>query len=1326
MIDRRVEVVHPKPKESERGKISYFSEFLGEKNIVLLGDPGSGKTYLFNSFSESEQVNVRSFLRRPAAQFIGCELFINGLDEKRTGRNDTDIFDEVIKKLFECQPQKVRISCRERDWLGETDLAAFDDYFGQHGEVTVLRLCGLTNDEQLHVLASNTEIQIPDPALFLTTASEKKLTELLLNPQNLIMLAKVVDGGAWPKTRRELFQKATDILLKEHNVDKKIQHYSLGELQEAAGVLCAARLISDIDGISLTPHEQSEDTGYFGEINFIDASQLESAISRRVFINKSNNTVDYVHRTIAEYLAASWLAKKIRHHGLPVNRVLKLLGIDDVPSSELKGVYAWLPVLLPEYGEIFIQNDPFTVALYGDASELTNQNKRVLLKSLEALAARDPFFYAKYRTKNFSSILNSELAKEIKELLLRVRSVNLRILLLDILSCGEPIAELKAVYVAILRSEYHYLAEKEAALDCLLRLSRNPIVLSYIYRNIPQPETEDGIVLRSNFIASSYSYAFYADDIYRLIRSVLGCKDKLPIGSLWHLATNILSAHDIEEVFQHLEPLGSIELKNNLNEINYILDGWLVKYLANQKPALAKKVWPILQTITTFQEQGYSRDREKVRRIFLQSPLLLEQLIQEAVSNYNPCFFEKAYYGMINNIVMALANAPSEEQIYSAICEQLFDNNNTEELDILLYEAAWSLTKTTVRLAQRFADDLLELPSSKPWLSKLSEGNSVCKIPTYHYKSIHDRESREQGALRTQQKNAASLLDVQHKLLSGNAPKIMGWLGNVYFNRFASGVTNQDPLEHLASKIDQTGLPIATAAIRSFLTSNRFPQWPEIKSCILQHRFYEEWLTAVASVDLYYREHSALPHLSCAKKQALFAIYAFLRGWFNFPSADDGTAWWPYFFKQNKDSALDVYLELLYCTIDKPERAIGLHELIYEQEFEQDRYTIIHQILRTHSDIETSRLEELVCVLIKESDFNVQLSKTANESLAGVLSQKNREFWTLVDYFFCSGQSKIDLSSISKNNVKLVRSLLACEQGSRGALHAVDTSKVVEIIEIAAKFYQNTYDFKAESAFLSWDGAQFIRTLITELALRADECSIAHLEGLLTNTILESYADHTKHALAESKTRFRDISFDRPNWQQTLSVLENHVPINAADLWALLADQLESVSKRISNSSNDLYKQFWNEDKYNKTTKPKGEESARDALFELVHTSLILKGVNIEPEGHMAHDKRADLLAIFRDIRIPIELKRDYHSELWTAVENQLHRLYTKDPRCGGYGVFVVFWYGDKRGCNITTHPKKTPDAKTAMELKNQLASYISAENKQKTYVAVLDVSGAY
>src|SRR5689334_14141644 len=145
---RQINIAHRREGAAPRP----FAAFSDKANIVLLGDPGAGKTHLFRETAANERarfVTARAFLSTPASTLRGQVLFIDGLDEKRAGRGDRDTVDALVAKLFDVAPPKVRISCRAADWLGESDLAAMAPYFAQQGGATVLHLENLSQDEQL-------------------------------------------------------------------------------------------------------------------------------------------------------------------------------------------------------------------------------------------------------------------------------------------------------------------------------------------------------------------------------------------------------------------------------------------------------------------------------------------------------------------------------------------------------------------------------------------------------------------------------------------------------------------------------------------------------------------------------------------------------------------------------------------------------------------------------------------------------------------------------------------------------------------------------------------------------------------------------------------------------------------------------------------------------------------------------------------------------------------------------------------------------------------------------------------------------------------------
>jgi predicted NACHT family NTPase len=207
MTDREVRQISPVLEEQEPQPFSVFAD---RTNVILLGDPGAGKTHLFREAATSaggRLLTARAFLIIPPLP-SNVVLFIDGLDEQRAGRGDRGTIDAVVQKLFAVSPAKVRISCRVADWLGESDLAAFQPFFDSSGDAVVLGLERLSRAEQRIVLAAQ-GMTAANADAFTEEAEARGLADFLENPQNLIMLVEAVKSGSWPATRRELFELST-------------------------------------------------------------------------------------------------------------------------------------------------------------------------------------------------------------------------------------------------------------------------------------------------------------------------------------------------------------------------------------------------------------------------------------------------------------------------------------------------------------------------------------------------------------------------------------------------------------------------------------------------------------------------------------------------------------------------------------------------------------------------------------------------------------------------------------------------------------------------------------------------------------------------------------------------------------------------------------------------------------------------------------------------------------------------------------------------------------------------------------------------------------
>ena len=244
---------------------------------------------------------------------------------------------------------------------------------------------------------------------------------------------------------------------------------------------------------------------------------------------------------------------------------------------------------------------------------------------------------------------------------------------------------------------------------------------------------------------------------------------------------------------------------------------------------------------------------------------------------------------------------------------------------------------------------------------------------------------------------------------------------------------------------------------------------------------------------------------------------------------------------------------------------------------------------------------------------------------------------------------------------------------------------------------------------------------INELGGQPTEEAGDALDGLVADEMLSAW--HSKLEFVRNRQRrlHRDASYAPMNVADVLGLLRNGPPANVADLHASLFDRLRDLSSHIRGNNADLWRPFWADDHESPPEKPKHENSCRDALLVML-PSRLPEGVDAQPEGQYAADRRADIRVGFKDCNIPVEIKRHYHPDLWTAIHDQLIAKYTTDPATGGYGIYLVLWFNSEvESC--PPHPKDRDRPSTPDELESRLNESMSHEQRRTISVVVLDVT---
>jgi len=1343
MLNRQVRQIYPQQDKDTQTVV--FSDYSHFPNIVLLGDPGAGKTHLFKQFAalqEAKYLTVRHFLSGVPIDNQKT-LFIDALDEKRSASNSSDVVDDIVRRLFSQTPQNVRISCRSQDWLGESDLSAFLPYFELTGGYVVLHLQSLSKEEQTAILQAN---GVEHPEAFLAEAEKRDASEFLYNPQNLLMLAEAVKEGNWPRTRSELFHSATQFLLTEHSQEHTRLTsgiYTSDELEYPAGSICALRILSDVSGVSLLPNDIRPEYPSYRTISFFSHEIIRAALSRRVFsAGDELETVEYSHRTIAEYLAAKWLAG-IVDKGLPMGRLRSMLGFEGYPSSELRGLHAWLAVFLPQYAQVFIEADPYGVLTYGDAASLPIAEKQNLLVALSKLSERDPWF----RNHGLNSYLNGFATVEMETLLRQIirdphSSFSLRMIALESLSVTTPIVALSDDLINIVKSEDSSYAEKEEAITALIHFGVSGKKFSVRFFSGLKDKNHDSIRLRNHIIQLLYKEYFVPQDIAQLLVDTLNItSERLPIGALWRL-NDIVPTAGLLAIFEYLARYYTAHSKDwyssakNHYEIVHFLEAGLLQILSEKNGYSTSQIWLCLKTFYSYSHNhrygGYDNVQKSIVQEIKNRSWQYEDIIDAAILSFTRY---NTHYLFLHEFGGSTFHLISDEILLARFIHYLShaeaDSGKTE----CIYRLTFPVLYRCAKPSQETFEFLSAYCHLNVKLTTVFETSIVCEIDDWRVKHNLNKIAyeKERNASRYEDRHSFELC--RQEIVSGQH---LGWLKHIsyiYYSIYSDVDDKLTPVRRCADILGAENVTDAISGLLAILNRSDLPTIDELNCALLKSEYYGWWYAVLAGSDELYKKHPDITQWSEGLLTTLLALDVILALFIkeNNVVSDYSLPWKRDVILNKTAFFIKTYYHIInFCINNQLQDIRALNYLLNDTCIPIDyAIPLVMRLAKEHPD-DSLHLQNLVGWLLAHPESHAELLQLSELMVAqpSKLKNPNYQIWLVCTYLFAPDQCQDLFLSESKSApemIALIRQLSGKAKRGRGSSeHRLSLTQLEAIITVSATHFPNA-DRVARNDSNSannWEYADFIKRLIDDVSSFSSYDAGEVFERLLLLPECTSYRDYLLHAQSNQKVRYRESQFQHTNWKQALNTLKNQTPANVMDLYALLLDHLRDIANRITYENTDIYKQFWNENGNGQILVPKPEESCRNFFLELLRARLYPLQIICEPEGHMVSGKRADIIISLPGIKIPIEIKRDYHRDVWSALNEQLGQLYTTNPDAAGYGIYLVFWFGASRPNAIPRPAKDTPPPVNATTMEYILNEVVPKVKRDRLSAIVIDVSG--
>jgi hypothetical protein len=1151
----------------------------------------------------------------------------------------------------------------------------------------VVLLGRLSSDEQRAVLQAQ-GLSSSDADAFLHEATECALGGFLENPQNLIMLQRAVQTGKWPATRKELFELSTHLMLKEFDRSHARSGsgiYTVEELRPAAGAICAARLISDVEAISLADHEDFPTIPSYRSLTMVAPEKTMAALARRVFVSgPAPESIDYAHRTTAEYLGAAWLADTVRN-GTPLGRLVALMGIDGHPAPELRGLHAWLAVHLPEHADRLIDADPYGMLTYGDAASLPSSSCAHLVKALGRLSQTSPWFRSgNWRSPAIAALSRSDMVEEFQAVL-RSSSAGfgVRSIVVEAAAFGAPMPELKddlADVVVRFQSPY---AERVYALIALLRIGAEGKAAAESAFHKLGADTY-ALSLRAEIIERMYGQPFGPADIAVLLKDVAGnAEDGLTVTSVLYSLSVNMPLVDISGVLDDV-PHGESAtrpLRPKEHEVAQFVDRVLIRAwreIDDIDPARALKWLRLRNTYS----RGYGGGRsDDVRSAIIERKDRLKAITDHFLETF---VVDANRWSRLSRFREITLLAVTSKEILTQIKEHMARVPAGSEKELFLYEAAFSMSYgMDGPEAQAAFDALFALGDNRADLRAVRDKSTIDELPEANLsRSPPGKTELSPEELRDKFEKDAETIR------SGSNLPWLSWAAFVYFGSFRDSNKQTSPHERLVTVLGEANAQIAIEGFIAALSRPDIPPLANVVELTAKGQLYDWWYTLAAGLMERYESHLGLTTFSgdFLKAMLVFDLTNPVFEWVKGGSRVVVPKWKTALMEEQPELVRDAYAAIARAKLVNGQQNVdGLRELMADDAFKRFRGDTAVQFLRDFPNMDRFRLNELIDGVFATPTIHSEFFSIAHRVLTGEVEvgQEQYDTWLAAAYRLSPHRYEAEVEAIAEQRPSVVFELR--DRTGFGSDGKQSGTLALTQLEFLARLTGTHYPETSPPPggwwgnTNVWDGVEFCRKLIDAISAIPSEAASEALRRLESDARMASYNLHLRHALSNQESRRRETEYDRPDWPSTIEALSNGRPATVADLHALVLDQLNDLCSRIAHENTDIYKSFWNVDSNSRPQRPRPEDACRDTLVTMLRPAMALQGIAVEPEGHMVADKRADISVAMPGRKILCELKRDYHTDLWTAADEQLERFYAHDSEAKGFGIYGVFWFGDKR-----------------------------------------------
>jgi hypothetical protein len=1355
---------HAHPQEGTHNEPRWLTEWRDEPAYVLLGDPGAGKT-------ESLEVEAKAangvfvsadLIQAGVAPSVGEDalVFIDAIDEVK-GSGQGAIVGAVARYLRDNGKPRFRIACREADWRVDADRQLLEAV-APGGQVKELHLSPLSDEDIRAVLNARTTV-VPDAERFIEQAKQQGVQDWLRNPLLLnLMVESVAQNGQLPDSRKGIYEAACHAMAQEHN-DRHLEQQALtaGLVQhvlEDVGTLCALLLLSGQVAISKSARPAEEVMALPALPNDLVMHNPTQAIKSKLF-STEGDLIRPRHRTIAEFLGAKALAKRVQE-GLPLLRVLALVqGYDGVPVESMRGLCAWLAVHLHgDQRRLLIEADPLGFIVNGDTAELTHGERWQLIHALAELSEQNPWFRnGQWESHPFGPLASPDMREAFAQAL-----------------AGPD------------RSESH-----QRFIDCLLGA----------LQHAPQPMPALAPLLAQWVMDTQVQEYVRVSAYYAWRRHVAseeqGAQIKLWLDALEGQRSLLKSL--VEALLQDAYPqwiqADVLRFLPTDEEGMSIWWFWSREFLrltpSDLLPSLAR-AW--LEGSSRGSLTGYDFDRREVASSLLCA--VLEKHGDGATHQdvYEWLAIGLDEYGFVDQreknagVVRWLQSRPDTIKAVAKLCWEHADvdeqgakvfSSALQRLrgvalpnDWVRWQMSVALNTTGPDLVQYLIQGVNFFVEDKPvgfdvptvqeviaWVQVLGakHPDAVLWFEKAQATASHVLVERQQQDTEQAQRRLRYEAERDHrrqKRLKEIRPHLDRWpetplptgllsaIADAHEKRF-SDIQGDTPEARVAEFLGTTSeqeLEKVFGALDACLERDDVPEVQKIIDIASKNqRFYLQMPCLLAARRACERDPQAWRSWSTSLQQQLFAFWLT----HNFGEAP------PWFVSLGAEFP-DVVAPVLILFAKSKfkhksfQSLVGLRRLSQEPTWQALTKRVLSDILdmfplKAGEDGNRVLNHDLLSALhlLPSEDAKALVEKKLTyKSLDGSQRIAWLVAWLRSEPARALKELVKHVGNVHAQHRRVVIAAIALRQ--QGVLlqsvSSLPVACVQRLIEWVAPM-TSSGEWPGGIVSEEEERADLVRALLGNLGNNPSPEAANALQTLECDSKLEGWEQRAQFHLQQQRRLQRETAFQPASLQAVARVLCRQGPANQADLLALVVDHLKGLESELRGDTTFQLRHFWNGDtrtekaqKANRDKVPSIENECTLELLALLRPRLQALGLVLEVESQAAAQKRMDLRANCvvdgERITLPIEAKREDHKEVWTAWRDQLQRLYTIDPAAQGRGIYLVYWFGrSPKFAPPVDSKQRSVKPQSAKDMQAMLADRIPAKDRHFIKVVVLDLS---